>query len=95
MYCEADVNYTRLHFGRDNREIITLNLGRLEEILSLYSFFRISRSVLINTAFLKKADRQTKKCLLTKADETILLDIPPNHIRELEKLIDNTSKLIS
>lgn len=95
MYCEADVNYTRLYFNRENREIITLNLGRIEEVLSLYSFFRISRSVLINIAFLKKADRQTKKCLLIKGDEKIQLDIPPNHIRELEKLINSTSNPIS
>mgnify|MGYP001810720329 CR=1 FL=1 len=95
MYCEADVNYTSIYFSRDNREIVTINLGRLEEILSPYSFFRISRSILINTIFLKKADRQKKKCLLVKADEKVLLDIPPNHIRELEKLIDSTSSPIS
>jgi len=95
MYCEADVNYTSFYFGRDNKEIVTINLGRLEEILSPYSFFRISRSILINTAFLKKADRQSKKCLLVKGDEKIQLDIPPNHIRELEKLIDRTSNLPS
>jgi len=95
MYCEADVNYTSIYFSSDNREIVTINLGRLEEILSPYSFFRISRSILINTIFLKKADRQKKKCLLVKADEKVLLDIPPNHIRELEKLIDSTSSPIS
>ncbi len=95
MYCEADVNYTSIYFSSDNREIVTINLGRLEEILSPYSFFRISRSILINTIFLKKADRQKKKCLLVKADEKVLLDIPPNHIRELEKLIDSTSSPIT
>lgn len=90
MYCEADVNYTRLYFDRNNKEIVTVNLGRLEEILTPYSFYRISRSILINSVFLKKADRQMKKCLLVKGDEKIFLDIPPNHIRELEKLIDNS-----
>jgi two-component system, LytTR family, response regulator len=91
MYCEADVNYSSLFFSHDNKEIVTINLGRLEEILAPYSFYRISRSILINTAFLKKADRQKKKCLLVKSEDKVLLDIPPNHIRELEKLIDNSS----
>jgi len=90
MYCEADVNYTNIYFGRENKEIVTINLGRIEGLLTPYSFYRISRSILINTSFLKKADRQKKKCLLVKADEKVLLDIPPNHIRELEKLIDNS-----
>jgi two-component system, LytTR family, response regulator len=90
MYCEADVNYTNIYLGKDNREIVTVNLGRMEEILAPYSFYRISRSVLINQAYLSKADRQKKKCLLVKANERVQLDIPPNHIRELEKLLDSS-----
>jgi DNA-binding LytR/AlgR family response regulator len=90
LYCEADVNYTNIYFGMDNREIVTINLGRMEEILSPYSFYRISRSVLINRMYLNKADRQKKNCLLVKANERVLLDIPPNHIRELEKLLDSS-----
>jgi two-component system, LytTR family, response regulator len=90
IYCEADVNYTTFHLGNDNREVVTVNLGRVEELLTSFTFYRISRSVLINTTFLKKADRQKKKCLLEKGNEKIWLEIPPNHIRELENLIDNS-----
>lgn len=88
MYCEADVNYTTFHFGNGNREVVTVNLGRVEEMLAPWPFYRISRSVLINTAFLIKADRQLKKCFLVKGNEKIWLDIPLNHIRELEKIMD-------
>jgi len=90
IYCEADVNYTTFHLGNNNREVVTVNLGRVEEMLASWPFYRISRSVLINTTFLKKADRQKKKCLLEKGAEKIWLDIPPKHIRELEKLINDT-----
>ena len=90
VYCEAEVNYTTIHTGTDNREVVTVNLGRIEEILAPYPFYRISRSILINTTYLKKADRQKKKCLLEKGLEKFWLDIPSSHIRELEKLIDNT-----
>lgn len=90
IYCEAEVNYTTLYFGHDNREVVTVNLGRVEEMLSHLPFCRISRSVLINTTCLKKADRQKKKCLLEKGGEKIWLDIPPNQIRELENRIDNS-----
>jgi DNA-binding LytR/AlgR family response regulator len=89
MYCEADVNYTNIFIGKDKREIVTVNLGRIEEILAPYSFYRISRSALINQMYLSKVDRQKKKCLLVKANEQVFLDIPPNHIRELEKLLDS------
>lgn len=88
IYCEADVNYTTFHLGNDNTEVVTVNLGHVEEMLS--TFYRISRSILINSAFLKKADRLKRKCLLEKGTEKIWLDISPQHIRELEKLIDNS-----
>lgn len=91
IYCEADVNYTTLYLGKDNKEIITVNLGRVEEILAPYNFFRISRSILINQLYLSKADRQKKQCLLVKDGERLFLEIPPNHIRELEKLLDGSS----
>jgi len=92
IYCEADVNYTNIYFGKGNKEIVTVNLGRVEEILASYSFYRISRSVLINQQYLSKADRQKKQCLLVKDGERITLDIPPNQIRELEKLLDGSSE---
>lgn len=88
MYCEADVNYTHIYLGKDNKETITVNLGRVEEIFAPYSFYRISRSILINQQYLSKADRQKKQCLLVKDGERVFLEIPPNHIRELEKLLD-------
>lgn len=88
LYCEADVNYTTIFFGKENREVITVNLGRVEEMLPPGSFYRISRSILINQIFLTKADRQKKQCLLVKDGERVVLDISPNHIRELEKYLD-------
>jgi two-component system, LytTR family, response regulator len=92
MYCEADVNYTTLYFGKDNREVVTVNLGKIEELLFPHSFYRISRSILVNQRYLSKADRQKKQCVLEKGDELIVLEISPNHIRELEKYLDNQSQ---
>jgi two-component system, LytTR family, response regulator len=91
MYCEADVNYTTIFFGKENREVITVNLGRVEEILSSHSFYRISRSILINQLYLSKADRQKKQCVLEKGDEQVVLEISPTHIRELERYLDTQS----
>jgi DNA-binding LytR/AlgR family response regulator len=88
LYCEADINYTTIVFGKDHREVVTVNLGRVEEMLSECKFYRISRSVLINQHYLSKADRQKKICLLDKDGERISLDMSPGHIRELEKFLD-------
>jgi two-component system LytT family response regulator len=91
MYCEADVNYTTIFFSKENREVITVNLGRIEEILADHSFYRISRSILINQLYLSKADRQKKHCVLVKEGERVVLEISPNHIRELERFLDTQS----
>jgi len=88
LYCEADVNYTTIYFGKENKEVITVNLGKVEELLAPFSFYRISRSVIINQNFLSKADRQKKECLLVKDNERIALEMSPSHIRELEKYLD-------
>lgn len=92
MYCEADVNYTTLYFGKEHREVITVNLGKIEEILSNFSFYRINRSMLINQQYLSKADRQKKQCTLEKGEERIVLEISPTHIRELEKYLDRIAE---
>jgi two-component system, LytTR family, response regulator len=89
MYCEADVNYTSIYFGKDKREVITVNLGKVEEMLAAHPFYRISRSMLINQLYLSKADRQKKQCVLAKGDELITLEMSPSHIRELEKYLDH------
>jgi DNA-binding LytR/AlgR family response regulator len=89
IYCEADVNYTYLHLGKTKKEIVTLNIGKIEQILTQYNFYRISRSVLINLIYLIKADRKSKTCQLVKESESFQFHIPPNHIRELEKLMGN------
>lgn len=87
VYCEADVNYTDIHFGSSRHEVITLNIGKVEEMLDKSKFFRISRSHLINLDFLVKADRKLKSCELLKNNEKFIIPAPPKQIRMLESLI--------
>jgi two-component system, LytTR family, response regulator len=94
MYCEADVNYTNLYFNTHDHEIVTVNLGKVEELMAHYNFYRISRSILINHTYLSKADRKRKQCILVKGEERITLEISPNHIRDLEKMFENNSDIL-
>jgi two-component system LytT family response regulator len=86
VYCQADVNYTDIHLSRDRKEVVTINIGKVEESLPS-NFFRISRSHLINTEYLVKADRKTKCCELYKDGEKFTIPASPKQIRELEQLI--------
>jgi len=87
VYCQADVNYTELFFDKERKEVITINIGKIEEMLPSNKFFRISRSFLINVDYLIKADRKTKTCELVKNNEAYKIPVPRNQIKILEDLI--------
>jgi two-component system LytT family response regulator len=87
LYCQADVNYTEIYFSKERKEVVTVNIGKVEELLDGQGFYRISRSYLINTGYLVKADRKLKNCELYKDREKFIVPAPPNQIRALENII--------
>jgi two-component system LytT family response regulator len=87
VFCQADVNYTDIHFSHDRKEVVTINIGKVEELLKQSHFFRISRSHLINTEYLVKADRKSKTCELIKDGKAFTIPASHKQIRELEQLI--------
>jgi DNA-binding LytR/AlgR family response regulator len=88
VYCQADVNYTEIYMSKDRKEVVTVNIGRVEEMLKGLSFYRISRSHLINTGFLVKADRKSRSCELYKDHEKFIIPAPNSNIRELERILN-------
>ena len=50
--CEAEGNYTRIHFGT-NRPLIRTSLQALEARLDPAVFFRVSRSHIVNLLFIE------------------------------------------
>jgi len=89
VFCQADVNYTGINFSLNRKEVVTINIGKVEELLGRSKFFRISRSHIINTDYLVKADRKTKTCELFKDNEKFIIPAPPKQIRLLENLINS------
>lgn len=47
IYCEADENYTRIHYS-NRMEIVPVTLKTVEKRLEEYPFFRIHKSYLVN-----------------------------------------------
>lgn len=84
VYCEADGNYTHLHLSRGNSEIITQNLGAIEEVLDGNAFFRASRSYLLNLNYLTRVDRKSCHCLLEYPGASFSIKIPAQKIKILE-----------
>ena len=84
VYCQADGNYTHIQLTRGNCEITTQNLGTVEEIFDGNSFFRASRSYLLNLKYLSRVDRKSCSCILEYPGKTCSIKIPAQKIRMLE-----------
>lgn len=89
VYCKADGNYTHIQLTRGSCELITQNLGAIEEILNGNSFFRASRSYLLNLRFISKVDRKSSNCLLEYPGASYSVKIPAQKIRLLESSFSN------
>lgn len=84
VYCQADGNYTHLQLVNGNRELTTQNLGTIETILKGDSFFRASRSYLINLKFLSRVDRKSCSCVFEYQSDLYSIRIPAQKIKILE-----------
>lgn len=85
VYCQADGNYTHIQLTRGSCEIITQNLGAIEETLNGNTFFRASRSYLLNLKYLSRVDRKSCNCLLEyPPGKSCSIKIPAQKIRLLE-----------
>lgn len=87
VYIRADWNYSEIHLSKDKHEVVTMNIGAVEETLPPGQFARISRSVIINLAYLEKVQRAKRLCTLRKDDVTYEFKIPILRIRYLERLV--------
>ncbi|MFO7368692.1 MAG: LytTR family DNA-binding domain-containing protein [Bacteroidales bacterium] len=87
VYIQADWNYSEIHVSKDKHEVVTMNIGAVEEILPAGQFARISRSVIINLAYLEKVQRARRLCTLRKDEVAYEFKIPILRIRYLESLV--------
>ena len=88
LFVRADWNYAEIHFDDNSHETVTLNIGTLEEMLPPGRFFRISRSVIINTLFLKRVNRKKRTTILVKEGKEFDFRIPLLNIRKLERFLE-------
>lgn len=84
VYCQADGNYTHIQLTRGNSEITTQNLGAVEGRFDEKSFFRASRSYLLNLKYLSRVDRKNCSCVLDYSGNSVNIKIPAQKIRMLE-----------
>lgn len=88
VYFEADGNYTTIYLSDEKTELTSLNIGKLEEKLKGRTFFRISRSIIINLKFLYKLDKRDKKCIIRYGKGECSLPVSRQYIRVLDSCFE-------
>lgn len=84
FYIEADANYSEIYLSKEKREVVSMNLGSVEDILP-NQFVRISRSIIINAHYLAKVSGVNRRCVMKKEGEEMEFNIPEKHLPELRK----------
>lgn len=64
LYCEGDVNYTKVHFSDGKQLMLSRTLKEVEAILASPFFFRIHKSFLVNLNYIKSYSRIDKNVML-------------------------------
>jgi len=86
---KADGAYTSILLADGSTEFTSLNLGKLQEKLYGRSFFRISRSHLINLKYLYKLDRREKSCIVRVGDDEFSFQVSRNYIGLLDDYFES------
>ena len=84
LYCEADRNYSKLYLVNGSQEIISMNLGGLEDKLPSGIFKRISKSYIINSEYLYKVYRKKKTCTLIHNGNDVILPASRKKLLQME-----------
>jgi two-component system LytT family response regulator len=86
LFIRADGNYSELFYSQDQKELVCMNIGSIEELLPENLFFRASRSIILNLAYVHRLERKTHSCELVKDGKKSLVEISKDRMQELERL---------
>jgi len=86
VFCEAEGNYSVLHLSKGKRELVTQQLGVIENRINEYSFTRINRSTIVNLDYLEGYNRNTKKVTLATHLQKFELNVSYTGAKRLKRI---------
>jgi len=86
IYCKADWSYTEIWFLKEKKEVVTMNIGKLESILPSEKFIRISRSIIINKDHVNRLNCKTRIITLSKTNDKYEFKISQENLKSLKGL---------
>ncbi|MBN1250955.1 MAG: response regulator transcription factor [Bacteroidales bacterium] len=89
VYIEADGTYTNIYQMHGKTEVISKNIGKIEQLFTKLHFYKISRTHIINLKYLKKTDRLNKKVTLSFNNQNIQLKVSRERFYDLEQRLQS------
>jgi len=86
IYLEADNAYTLIHTSDNRIHHLSLNIGKVEELLANNQFIRISRSGIVNSNFIAEVSRKKSMCQLRWNGSFHDMNISHSGIEKIEKI---------
>lgn len=93
MYIDAEGNYSRLYFGNGESELISQQLGKIEEMTALQitktesPLIRIGKSLIVNRIYIYHITRN-ELCLRSISGNTFKVNAPREALSQLKKLME-------
>lgn len=83
FFIEAEGNYSWIRLTTGGSEMVTIQIGKLMEMLEEGKFFRISRQNVINLSYLHRLDKKKGLCYLKHEARIVELFVIKNKIHQL------------
>lgn len=85
LYCKAEGNYSIICTG-EKQHLCSVNLGKVEELLTEKNFIRVGRSYIINREYITMLDRKESVIVMSREGETVKIQIPRHHLRDIDSI---------
>lgn len=83
IYVAADGNYSKFFLSDGKTQVVTSLLHKVEEQLPMRDFIRVSRSALINAAYLKRINTKQSECVLSMNQVEYRIKVSQERLRPL------------
>lgn len=86
VYCLADRNYSEIYLADGKKEVLSMNLKKLLHLLPKEQFYRISRSVILNSFYVFKIDRTSRTIIVKFQSEYKRIKVAKKSFQDLDSL---------
>ncbi len=86
VFCQADWSYTEIYLINGTKAVVSMNIGRVEELLDPSRFFRINRSIIINRSNLLSVDRKAHRCRISHHGTELEFPLTGMHLHRMDSV---------